>query len=308
MKNKANLLLVSLIAFAIVSSECVDALVPTLMNLHFSALIHIAMSWFIRLVSTISYFVARQVAINALAIVASELRSNRASGVLLLAIHFIRMVPAVILPVASVLVSDALEVLASELVGTAGLVLAVAFLSFIAAIAAIVVVVACPAGVNATSISASELIFCAWLRAGAVVECHVFIRAIHAVRVSITKPLFGDALRSAPSLVSFARELVFVVAFSVVALMPVVFVAVVETVVVAIADVDPGHAVSIVASEQIAEAGSSVAFAIFWGLVSGVPTIVVPIAVPRSWNATVIRASEAVLRAGSLSAVQRVLV
>jgi len=62
--------------------------------------------------------------------------------------------------------------------------------------------------------------------------------------------------------------------------MSVILITVVQTIVVSITDVDPGYAVAIVAGEEIPEAGSSLGFAVIWGLISTITTVIIPVAVP----------------------------
>jgi len=73
------------------------------------------------------------------------------------------------------------------------------------------------------------------------------------------------------------------------ALMSVILITVVQTIVVSITDVDPGYAVAIVAGEEIPEAGSSLGFAVIWGLISTITTVIIPVAVPGGRNASVLR-------------------
>lgn len=90
--------------------------------------------------------------------------------------------------------------------------------------------------------------------------------------------------------------------------MSTILVAVVQAIVVSVANIDSRHAVAVIASEQVSEASPAVALAILWGFVGAVSAIVISVAVPRRRNATVVGAPEAVLRARSLGAMQRVLV
>lgn len=92
------------------------------------------------------------------------------------------------------------------------------------------------------------------------------------------------------------------------ALVAFVLVRVVETIVVAVAYVDPRYAVAIVAGEEVAEAGASLGLAVAGRFVAAVETVVVAVAVPGRRYASVVRAPEAVLRAGSLGAVKGILV
>lgn len=71
--------------------------------------------------------------------------------------------------------------------------------------------------------------------------------------------------------------------------MPRVFITVIHTIVVTIADVDAGNAVAVVACEQVAEAGAAFTLAVLWGLVWPVAAVVVSITVPRRRDAAVVR-------------------
>ena len=63
---------------------------------------------------------------------------------------------------------------------------------------------------------------------------------------------------------------------------------IVKTVVVSIADVDPGDAVAIVASEQVSVAGPVGGGALISGLILTTFAIAVAVAIPRGRNAAVI--------------------
>jgi hypothetical protein len=72
--------------------------------------------------------------------------------------------------------------------------------------------------------------------------------------------------------------------------MSVIFIRIVETIVIAIADIDTRNTVSIIASEQITEACPTLRLAVLWRFIGSIPTVIVAIAVPRRWDTTVIRA------------------
>lgn len=206
------------------------------MDFHLGAFVDVAVKRLVRFVGAVGHFVADQVAVDALAVVAAELGGVGARCILffyekkckaifqsikfwfikLTAINFIGVVPAVILAIAPVLVPDTFEVLARELVGTARLVLRVAFFAFIGAISAVVVVVTKPALIDTSSVAASELFLAARLRRGAMVQSGIFVRSVDTIGISVAQPLLGDALGPAPSLIRFASEFVFVVALSVI--------------------------------------------------------------------------------------------
>lgn len=85
--------------------------------------------------------------------------------------------------------------------------------------------------------------------------------------------------------------------------MSIVLIAVVQTVVVSIADVNPWNAVAIVAREQITEARSTLRLAVFWRFICAVAAIVVSVAIPSGRNTPMVGASETVLRTSTLSTV-----
>lgn len=138
-----NCLLVSLITVAVKACECIDALMPATVHLHFGAFIHVTMQWLIRLVRTIRYLVADQMIVNALAVRALEF-TGWARRVGLIAIDLVRMIPAIVLAIATILITDTLEVLTSKFVGGACLVTGITHLSLIRTIATIIIVVAEP--------------------------------------------------------------------------------------------------------------------------------------------------------------------
>lgn len=255
-----------------------------LVELHSGTLVHVAVSGLVTAVSTVQHLVADQRIVDALTIGAAELLGIW-TGVVLglrLAINLVRVIAAIVLPVASELLSDAFEVLALEFVLGALLVTGVAEFALVAAVTAVVVVIAEPALVQAATVVAGELVFGAGHRLGTVVEGHVLVGTVHAVGVAVAQPFVGDALRPVPGLVCRAGEFRFFIAFSVVALVTIVLVGVVETVVVAIADVDARYAVSVVAGEQVAKTGATLRVTVLGGLVAAVETVVVAIAVPES--------------------------
>lgn len=69
-----------------------------LMNLNLRTFIDVAVKWFIRFIRTVSYLVANEMIVNALAVVTSEL-TRCASVVLLLATNLVRVVAAIVFSV-----------------------------------------------------------------------------------------------------------------------------------------------------------------------------------------------------------------
>lgn len=66
------------------------------------------------------------------------------------------------------------------------------------------------------------------------------------------------------------------------ALVTLVFVGIIETIVVAITDVNSRYTVSIVAREKISEASSSFGMTVLWWFVASIETVVVSITIPDS--------------------------
>jgi len=89
---------------------------------------------------------------------------------------------------------------------------------------------------------------------------------------------------------------------------PYVLVRIVQTIVIAVADVNPRYAIAIVTREQVAETRTTLRLAILWRFVRPVTTVVVAVAVPCGWYTSVVGTPEAVRRAGPLRAMYRVLV
>lgn len=87
-----------------------------------------------------------------------------------------------------------------------------------------------------------------------------------------------------------------------------VLVGIIQTVVVAVANVNPRYAVAVVAREQVTETRAALRLAIFGRFVRPVAAIVVAVAIPRGRYTSVVGAPEAVGRARPLRTVHRVLV
>lgn len=87
-----------------------------------------------------------------------------------------------------------------------------------------------------------------------------------------------------------------------------VFVGIVQTIVVTIANVNPRYAVAVIASEEIAETCTALRLAVLRRLIRSVAAVVVTVTIPCGRYASVVRASEAVGRTRSLRTVHRILV
>lgn len=90
--------------------------------------------------------------------------------------------------------------------------------------------------------------------------------------------------------------------------MPGVFVGIVQTIVVAVADVNPGYAIPVVAREQVAETRPAFRFTVLRRFVGPVAAIVVAVAIPRGRYAPVVGTPETIGRARPLRTMDRVLV
>jgi len=87
-----------------------------------------------------------------------------------------------------------------------------------------------------------------------------------------------------------------------------ILVGIVQTVVIAIADIDPRYAIAVVARKQVAETRTTLRLAVLRWFIRPVTAVVVAVTIPRSRYAPVVGAPEAVGWAGSLRAMYRVLV
>lgn len=168
--------------------------------------------------------------------------------------------------------------------------------------------IANPALVNASTIAASEHIFGAGLLGCALMQSGVLIGAIHAIRITIANPFLWYTLSTTPRLVFNAGEFCFFVAFPFIALMPVILVTVVQTIVIAVTNINARYTVAVITSEQVSEARATLRLAIFRWLISPITTVVVTVAIPSRWNASVIGATETVCWASALSAMERIFV
>lgn len=80
---------VALIAVAVVTGECVNAFVATLMDLHFGAFVDVAMQRFIGFIAAIGHFVAHQLVVDALTVGACELTGCACCVLFLRAAHLV---------------------------------------------------------------------------------------------------------------------------------------------------------------------------------------------------------------------------
>lgn len=71
------------------------------------------------------------------------------------------------------------------------------------------------------------------------------------------------------------------------ALMTLIFIGVIQTIVVSIADVNSRNTVAVITSEQIAETCSTLGLAVTRRLVASVQTIIISVAIPSGWDAPI---------------------
>jgi hypothetical protein len=87
-----------------------------------------------------------------------------------------------------------------------------------------------------------------------------------------------------------------------------VFVGIVQTIVITIANINPRYAVAVVAGEEIAETCTAFRLAVLRRLVRSITAVVVSVTIPCGGYASVVRAPEAVGWTRSLRTVHRILV
>lgn len=68
-------------------------------------------------------------------------------------------------------------------------------------------------------------------------------------------------------------------------LMTFIFIRIIETIIVSIADINSRNAVAVITSEQIAETCSPLGLAVTRRFVASIQAIIISIAIPSSWNA-----------------------
>lgn len=126
------------------------------------------------------------------------------------------MIAAIILAVAAELLAYAFKVLTSKLLVTAGFVLRVTELALVATVTTIIIMIAQPITIQTSSVAAGELILGTGGWSRTLMQSHVLISPVNAVRISVAQPLLWNALGAIPHFVRRASEFRFFVAFSVV--------------------------------------------------------------------------------------------
>lgn len=87
-----------------------------------------------------------------------------------------------------------------------------------------------------------------------------------------------------------------------------ILIAIIQTIVIAITNINTRNTISIITGKQIAEACSTLALAILRWFIGTITAIIVPVAIPSGRNASMIRAPETILWTCALRAMQRVLI
>ena len=171
-----------------------------------------------------------------------------------------------------------------------------AVFGLIAAIPTVVVMIAFPALVDATTIVAFELIVGAFFKRHITIGNlgMVFISRVDTIRIAITDPVLINANPPTPLPVGLTSELCVRIASTRFALPVFAFVRSINTVIVAITNINPGNAIAIITSEQIPKASSAFLLTLILGLVFASVTIRVSIAIPSRRNAPMIRTPERV--------------
>ena len=136
----------------------------------------------------------------------------------------------------------------------------------------------------------------------------VLIGTINTVRVSVANPIFLDADCSSPIAIGLTSEFGFRVAGSGFALLGFTFVRVVQTIIIAITNVNSRDAVAIVTGEKVTKAGSVFGLAGIFGFVFTTLTIWITITIPSGWNASMIGAPEGVGGTGPGTAMELIFV
>lgn len=132
-------------------------------------------------------------------------------------------------------------------------------------------------------------------------DSRILIGPIDTIGVAVANPSFGYTLSATPVLVGHTRELPVGIALTSVALVSYVFIRVVETIVIAVTDVNPRNTIAVIASEEISKAGPLFTLAVLFGFICfRTSTIIIAIAIPSGGNAPVVGTPEAIGRTRSL--------
>ena len=225
--------------------------------------------------------------------------------------NFITTIPTVIFTVALVVLGHAFGITASELRFVTLAVVIFAIFSFIRSVSAIIVMIAFPEFVDTPAIVTSELLVKVTLFQGDIAVRQlglVFIGTINTVRVSVANPILLDADSSSPITIGLASEFRFWVASSGFALLSFTFVRVVQTIIVAVTNVNSRDAVAIVTGEKVTKAGSVFGLAGIFRFVFATLTIWITVTIPSGWDASVIGAPEGVRGTGPGTAMELIFV
>lgn len=95
------------------------------------------------------------------------------------------MIAAIILAVAAELLAYAFKVLTSKLLVTAGFILRVTELALVATVTTIIIMIAQPITIQTSSVAAGELILGTGGWSRTLMQSHVLISPVNAVRISV---------------------------------------------------------------------------------------------------------------------------
>jgi len=292
---------VSFIAFTSESFFGVDTFVIASIVLNASAFIDTTMQGFVAAIGAIFLFVTDQVIADAFLVVNTRdrlaLELVVSARAVLAAVEFVAAITAIVFAIAFVIQTDTFGILTAEFIRLIALPINIfAVFGLIAAIPTVVVMIAFPALVDATTIVAFELIVGAFFKRHITIGNlgMVFISRVDTIRVAITDPVLINANPPAPLPVGLTSELGVRIASTRFALPVFALVRSINTVIVAITNINPGNAIAIITSEQIPKASSAFLLTLILRLVFASITIRVSIAIPSRRNAPMIRTPERV--------------
>ncbi len=292
---------VSFVTFTSESFFGVDTFVIASIVLNASAFIDTTMQGFVAAIGAIFLFVTDQVIADAFLVVNTRdrlaLELVVSARAVLAAVEFIAAISTIVFAVAFVIQTDTFGILTAEFIRLIALPINIfAVFGLIAAIPTVVVMIAFPALVDATTIVAFELIVGAFFKRHITIGNlgMVFISRVDTIRIAITDPVLINANPPAPLPVGLTSELGVRIASTRFALPVFAFVRSINTVIVAITNINPGNAIAIITSEQIPKASSAFLLTLILRLVFASVTIRVSIAIPSRRNAPMIRTPERV--------------
>lgn len=126
------------------------------------------------------------------------------------------MIAAIVLAVTAELLAYAFKVLTSKFLITTRFILRITKLALVATVTTIIIMIAQPITIQTSSVIAGELILGTGSWSRTMMQSHVLISPVNAVRISVAQPFLWNALGAVPHFVRGASEFRFFVAFSIV--------------------------------------------------------------------------------------------